>query len=90
MMNKLNPFAKKKAELVAKLDKERHAKRAAALKAKRSKAGRKEKVGRNKEYEKLQGELEQSFADAEKILRDEEIAGNYVPGDTDEDEEDDE
>jgi len=40
MMNKLNPFAKKKAELLAKLDKERNAKRAAALKAKKSKVGK--------------------------------------------------
>merc|ERR1719498_2111555 len=43
MMNKLNPFAKKKAELIAKQEKDRAAKRAATLKAKRDKAGRKGK-----------------------------------------------
>jgi hypothetical protein len=40
MMNKLNPFAKKKSELLAKLEKERNAKRAAAIKAKKGKAGK--------------------------------------------------
>lgn len=40
LMQKLNPFAKKKAEMLAKLEKERHAKRAAAVKAKKSKAGK--------------------------------------------------
>ena len=56
-MLKLNPFAKKKAELIAKLDKERAAKRAANLKAKRSKAGRKSKSERTKKYAGLQDGL---------------------------------
>jgi len=50
MMQKLNPFAKKKAELVAKLEKERAAKKAANLKAKRAKAGRKAKSERTKKW----------------------------------------
>jgi len=91
MMLKLNPYAKKAAELRAKAEKERNAKRAAVLKEKRSKAGKKSKLGRNKEYQKLQGELKQSFKDAEDVIEEEEKAGNYVPGDTtEEDEEDDE
>merc|ERR1719498_1232066 len=82
MMLKLNPYAKKAAELRAKLESDRHAKRAAVLKEKRSKAGKKAKASRNKEYHKLQGELKQAFQDAEDILAEEERAGNYVPGDT--------
>lgn len=53
MMNKLNPYAKKAAELKAKLEKERHAKRAKVIKEKRSKAGRKEKGVRSKRYHDL-------------------------------------
>jgi hypothetical protein len=91
MMLKLNPYAKKAAELRAKLEKDRHAKRAAVLKEKRSKAGKKAKSVRTKTYHTLQGELKQSFQDAEDIIAEEERAGNYVPGDTtEEDEEDDE
>jgi len=89
IMNKLNPYAAKAAELRQKLEKERNAKRAANLKAKRSKAGRKEKAARNKTYQTLQGELKQSFKDAEDVIAEEEKAGNYVPGDTTEEEEDD-
>jgi large subunit ribosomal protein L4e len=90
MMLKLNPYAKKAAELRAKLEKERNAKRAAVLKEKRSKAGKKAKQGRNTVWKNLQGELVQSFKDAEDVIAEEEKAGNYVPGDTTEEEEDDE
>lgn len=88
-MNRLNPYASKAAELRAKAEKERHAKRAALLKQKRSKAGRKEKAGRSKAYHTLQGELKQSYKDAEDLIAAEELAGNYVPGDTSSEEEDD-
>ena len=87
-MLKLNPWAKEKAALLAKLDKERHAKRAATIKAKRSKAGRKDKAKRNATYHKLQGDLVKSFQDAQDILDEEERQGNYVPGETEEDEDD--
>jgi len=43
MMLRMNPFAKKRAELIAKREADRHAGRAAALKARRNKAGRKAK-----------------------------------------------
>jgi large subunit ribosomal protein L4e len=88
MMNKLNPFAKKKAELVAKLDKERAAKRKATLKEKRSKAGRKSKAVRTKTWTGLQDGLKKSFKDAEDIIAEEERQGNYVPGDSDDGEDD--
>jgi len=84
MMNKLNPFAKTKAALVAKLDKERHAKKAAAAKAKRSKAGKKDKAKRTSTWKGLQDGLKKSFKDAEDIIAEEERQGNYVPGDTEE------
>jgi hypothetical protein len=53
MMNKLNPFAKKKAEMIAKIDKERNAKRAATIKAKKSKAGKLSKSKRTKTWADL-------------------------------------
>jgi len=89
IMSRLNPYAAKAAELRQKLEKERNAKRASVLKAKRSKAGRKEKQTRTKTYQGLQGELKQSFADAQHILDEEEKAGNYQPGDTTEEEDED-
>jgi large subunit ribosomal protein L4e len=87
ILNRLNPFAKKQAEILAKQDKERHAKRAAALKAKKSKAGKKEKAARTKGYQALQDGLKASFKTAEDLIAEEERAGNYVPGETDEEDE---
>ena len=84
LMNRLNPFAKKQAEILAKQEKERQSKRAAALKAKRSKAGKKDKAARTKGYQALQAGLVKSFQDAEDLIAEEERAGNYVPGETDE------
>jgi len=86
-MNKLNPYAKTQAAAFEKLKEERHKKRADRVKAQRSKAGKKDKNSRNKTYQGLQSDLKQAFADADKILEDEEIAGNYMPGDTSEEEE---
>lgn len=85
-MNRLNPYHKTQAAALEKAKQERNKKRAARIKESRSKAGRKAKINRNKGYQQLQDELKQSFADAQKILDDEEIAGNYVPGDTTEEE----
>ena len=88
IMNRLNPFAKKQAEILAKLEKERQSKKAAALKKKRSKAGKKEKAARTKGYHALQDGLKKSFQDAEDLIAEEERAGNYVPGESDEEEDD--
>jgi len=57
MMLKMNPFAKKQASLIAKREADRHTGRAAALKAKRSKAGRKAKATRNSRDQALQAGL---------------------------------
>jgi hypothetical protein len=84
MMHKLNPFAKKRAELIAKQEKERAAKRAATLKEKRSKAGRKSKSKRTTTWKGLQDGLKQSYKDAEDLIAEEERQGNYVPGDSEE------
>lgn len=86
IMNRLNPFAKKAAELTAKREADRHAARAAALKAKRSKAGKKSKAARSQTYASLQDGLKASFKAAEDLIAEEEKRGNYVPGDTDEEE----
>jgi len=84
MMNKLNPFAKKKAEILAKLDKERASKKVANLKAKRSKAGKASKNKRTETWKGLQDGLKASFKVAEELIEEEERQGNYVPGDTEE------
>jgi len=68
LMNKLNPFAKKKAALIAKEEKDRAAKKKATLKAKRSKAGRKSKAGRTQTWKGLQDGLKKSFKDAEDVI----------------------
>jgi large subunit ribosomal protein L4e len=90
LMGRLNPYAAKAAELRQKAEKERHAKRAAAMKEKRAKAGKKDKATRSSRFHALQGDLKQSYKDAEDLIAEEEKAGNYMPGDTtSEDEEDD-
>merc|ERR1711937_199361 len=82
LMNKLNPFAKKKAELLAAAAKKSQDARKATLKAKRS------KDARNAKWTELQAGLKKSFQDAEDKLAEEARAGNYQPGDTSEEDED--
>jgi large subunit ribosomal protein L4e len=89
LMHKLNPFAKKKQELLAAAAAKSNANRKAALKAKRSKDAKKAKKTRNATWNGLQDGLKQSFKAADDLLAEEERAGNYVPGDTSEEEEDD-
>lgn len=84
IMQKLNPFAKKQAEIVAKLEKDRQAKRAATLKSKKSKAGKKEKALRTVGAATLQTGLQASFKAAQDLIDEEERQGNYVPGETSE------
>ena len=84
--NRLNPFAAKQRELQAAAEAKRHAARAAAVKAKRSKAGRAGKKTRSERYHALQSGLDASFKHAEDIIAEEERQGNYVPGDTSEEE----
>jgi len=89
LMLRLNPYATKQAELVKAREADRHAKKAAAVKAKRAKAGRAAKAKRSGLYHDLQGGLAASFKAAEDVIAEEEKQGNYVPGDTDEEEGDD-
>ena len=58
LMNRLNPHHTTQKAAFEKMKADRHKKRAEMLKNKRSKAGRKEKNGRNKTYHKLQDELD--------------------------------
>ena len=84
--NRLNPFAAKQRELQAAAEAKRHAARAAAVKAKRSKAGRAGKKTRTERFNALNAGLDASFKHAEDIIAEEERQGNYVPGDTSEEE----
>jgi hypothetical protein len=86
--NRLNPFAAKQRELVAAAEAKRHTARQAALKAKRSKAGKASKVARNVGYKGLQEGLKASFKAAEDLIAEDERKGNYVPGDSSDEEED--
>lgn len=86
LMNRLNPFEKQRVAIIKKREEDRHKARAAAVKAKR-KAGKKDKVARNKEYNALQQGLVESFKAAQDIIDADEKAGNYVPGDTSEEDE---
>jgi len=88
MMNRLNPFATQQREILAKRDAERTKGRAAAMKAKRSKVGKKEKETRSSRFYGLQNDLKDAYKAAEDFIAEEEKAGNYQPGDTDEEEED--
>ena len=87
IMNRLNPFAAQQRQILAKQDADRHAKRAAALKAKRSKAGKQAKAKRTQAWNGLEQNLQDAYRAAEDLIAEEERAGNYVPGETDEDDE---
>jgi len=79
LMQRINPHSKvareaaKKAVEVAKKD------RLAKLKAKHSKAGRKEKAVRSKRFQALHAGLEQSFVEADAIIQKEIQDGIYDP-----------
>merc|ERR1712113_1051190 len=82
MMLRMNPFAKRRAELIAKREADRHAGRAAALKAKRGKAGAASKRTRTQRDQALNAGLVKSFADAQEIIDEEVRQGAYQPGDS--------
>jgi len=84
--NRLNPFAATQRKNAAAAEQKRHAARAAAVKAKRSKAGRASKKTRTETYNALQAGLTASFRHAEEVIEAEDRQGNYVPGDTTEEE----
>ena len=86
IMLRLNPFAKKRAELIAQREAGRAKGRAAALKAKRDKKGAAAKKARTQRDQGLRAGLVQSFADADAVIAAEIREGAYQPGDTDEEE----
>jgi len=85
--NRLNPFAAKQRELVAAAEAKRHTARQALLKAKRTKAQRAGKKTRTARFNALDQGLKDSFQHAEDIIEAEDKEGNYVPGETDEEDE---
>ena len=89
-MQRVNPAAKQLREAEAKAAVARKATRAAALKVKRSKAGRKDKAVRSVRFNQLADDLEASFQAAHQAVLDEIKAGEYRSDDEDEEEEDDE
>jgi hypothetical protein len=89
-MQRINPAAKQLREAEVKALAARKTARAAALKVKRSKAGRKDKAVRAVRFNKLASDLEQSFQDAHQVILDELKAGEFRSDDEDEEEEDDE
>ena len=90
MMQRLNPASKTLRAAEAKAVEARRTARAAALKHKRSKAGRKEKATRNARFNGLSDDLETAFKDAHQIVLDEIKAGKYGEESSDAEEEDDE
>jgi len=88
-MARLNPFAAKQKELEAAAEAARGKARVAALKAKRSKAGRKEKAVRTKRHNQLHKDLLDSFDAAHQIILDEQKAGQYNAEESDDEEESD-
>lgn len=89
LMGRLNPFAAKANELVQAAAKKRAADRKKLLAAKRGKAGgNKAKLARNKKFSGLQDGLKASYQQAEDLIAKEEKEGNYVPGDTSDEDED--
>jgi phage I-like protein len=85
--NRLNPFAAKQRELVAATEAKRHTARQALLKAKRTKAQKEGKKTRTARFNGLEQGLKDSFKHAEDIIEEEDRQGNYVPGETSEDDE---
>ena len=90
MMQRLNPASKALRAAEAKAVEARRTARAAALKHKRSKAGRKEKATRTSRFNGLADNLETAFKDAHQIVLDEIKAGKYGEESSDAEEEDDE
>jgi len=90
LMQRLNPAAKSLRDAEAKAVDARAKARAAALKHRRSKAGRKEKAVRTARFNKLGDDLEAAFQDAHQKILDEQKAGEYREAGDDDEEEDDE
>lgn len=82
--NRLNPFAATQKKLQAASEAKRHTARQAALKAKTTKAEKAAFKKRTGTYQDLQKGLKDSFKHAEDVIAEEQRQGNYVPGETSE------
>jgi large subunit ribosomal protein L4e len=87
-MNRLNPYFVTEQAAKVKADAVRSTARKAALKAKHSKAGRKDKAVRVARHNQLHKDLESSFAAAHKVVEDEIKAGLLKNEESDEEESD--
>lgn len=89
LMSRLNPFAVKANALVQEAAKKRNTDRKKLLGAKRGKTGgNKAKAERTARFVGLQDGLKASFKVAQDMLDEEERQGNYVPGETSSEEDD--
>ena len=86
IMNRLNPFAAQQRTILAKQQADRHAARAKLIKEKRSKAGRAKKHTRTVANQARNTGLEKSYRDAQDIIDEEIRLGAYIPGETEEEE----
>ena len=88
MMQRLNPASKALRAAEAKAVEARKTARVAALKQKRSKAGRKDKATRTTRFNGLSDDLETAFKDAHQIVLDEIKAGKFGEEESEEEEDD--
>jgi large subunit ribosomal protein L4e len=86
LRNRLDPFNKDRIAANAKASDALHKGLAAKIKAKRSKAGRAEKHKRTVRDQALNAGQQAAYKAAQDILDEEERLGNYVPGETSEEE----
>jgi len=82
--NRLNPFAAEQKTLLAAQEGQRQTKRKAAIKAKKSAAEKASFKTRTERYNGLQTDLKSAFKAADDFIAEEERQGKYVPGDTEE------
>ena len=86
-MKKLNPFDEKRRSIEKRLEDDRKSKRAAALKAKRSKAGRKEKNQRSKRLQDIMAGLQSKVdEDEDQFLKDKVVEVEESEGEEEDDE----
>ena len=79
LMQRLNPGYKALRAAATKADEARRVARKAAVKAKRSKAGRKAHAGRINNHAKLENSLSDAFAVAAEKIKLQDEAGRYIP-----------
>lgn len=88
MMQKLNPYAKQAQALNKMSTEQRKKDRAASIKAKRSKAGSKDKATRNARFNGLANGLEEAFVEAHDIILEEIRMGKIESSDEEEEDSD--